>query len=330
MKNLKTIIKKLLYRITYKKLLIQKECVFINQDSWSQFTPEKFNSCLKECDLQLVYGNPLMIQKKDCKKIVAYIGNVDKSMLHRMENLKWLQLASHGYNGYDDANLYGLSSPIVSKLKDVFCEPISEFCVAAYFYFYSYSLRSISVDGVDYKQLQQLPKCTSVIIMGLGNIGTVLAEKCKSLGWTVIGVKKHIKGFEKPECVDEIVSLDQLDTFLGKSNYVVNLLPESDETKGLYDYTFFEKMDRNAIFCNVGRGVTVNDADLDKAVSNGVIAGAILDASSTKKYNARNIIVTNHTSYISASNPSALDEYYTLQLLKFLSGNKVENTIPLK
>ncbi len=330
MRRIKQIIKKILCLMRNRKIIIPGSCVFVNQQSWEDFDGAKFCDMSNVLDLEIVCGNPLLLRKKDYNKIVAYIGNIEPVMLHQLDNLKWLQLASHGYNGFEKANLYGASLPIVSNLRNVFSEPISDFCIASFYYFHSYSLRNLSAGRVACSDLKILPKQVSVLIIGLGNIGMVLAQKCKQLGWSVIAIKKNVTGFEQPTYVDQLLSFDHIDEVLHNVDYVVNLLPETEETQGIYTYEFFGKMKASALFCNVGRGTAVNDVDIDRAVSKGMIAGAILDASISKKYKSKNIIVTHHTSYVSAANRYDLDQYYTSQLMKFLSGDPVENTIMLE
>lgn len=330
MSKIKQTVKKILSVMFGRPIAIHQDCVFINQQSWEDFDAADFYSVSNPRNLEIVCGNPLLIRKQDYSKIVAYIGNIEPPMLRRLCNLKWFQLASHGYNGFDRADLYGETRPIVSNLRNVFSNPMSDFCIASFYYFHSYSLRNLSKRKVCCSDLQVLPAQVSVMIIGLGNIGMVLAQKCKQLGWSVIGVKQKIAGFEQPNYVDQVLSFEEINESLKCVDFVVNLLPEKEDTKGIYTYEFFKKMKSSAIFCNVGRGTAVNDLDIDRAVSEGVIAGAVLDASVSKKYKSKNIIVTKHTSYVSAENRHKLNQYYRSQLMKFLSGDAIENTISIK
>lgn len=308
-------------------LSLNSNTVFINSASWNLFDVNIF---LPVVGYQLVHGNIDLVRKKDYQKIIAYIGNVEKNKLIKMNNLRWLQLASHGYNGFDNRSLYASDSVTVSNLKNVFAGPISDFCIAAYYYFYNYSFRSISNRPMKVTEIPQKPSTVNVLIIGIGNIGTAIAKKCKNNGWNVFGVKKNIDGYLKPDYVDSVSSLDQVDELLRNSDYVINVLPDSEDTRHIYDYDFFKKMKKTALFCNVGRGSAVVDEDIEKAVDEGVIAGAVLDASSKKHYKAKNIIVTNHTSSVGPNNAEAYDIYYTGQLKKFLNGETLDNIIPLK
>lgn len=323
------------YVMIAKKLLngqrpyikIDSNAVFINSNSWVLFTDQRFQNSR---ELSLVWGSIDLVRPKDYSKIIGYIGAVDKRKLSRMKNLQWLQLPSHGFNGFDDKSLYSSDSVVVSNLRNVFAEPISDFCIAAFFYYYSFSLRSISESKLLLKDIPIAPQNVTVTIFGLGSIGKIVAKKSKMAGWTVLGVKKHLEQFIQPDYLDEVATFSQSDCFVSRSDYIINVLPETEETKGLFNYAFFCKMKRTALFCNVGRGSAVVDDDIERAVKEGIIAGAILDASTKKKYISNRIIVTNHTSSVSPCNAEEYDKFFSGQLSKFLSGEPVECSIPLK
>lgn len=333
MKELKRLAKKglsVLRRVLHGKkpyVNVATDAVFIDSGSWTFFCEEHFQPLEK---MQLICDNFDLVRSKDYAKIVAYIGVIDKKTLPRLSNLRWLQLASHGYNGFDNRSLYKNDAVVVSNLKNVFADPIADYCIAAYHYFFSYSLRRLSKKRVELFDVPVIPRTVVVTIVGIGNIGSAIARKCKETGWIVLGVKKHLEHYEKPDCLDEVASFSQVEGFLSRSDYVINVLPETDETRGIFNLAFFKKMKKTALFCNVGRGSAVVDEDIEKAVNEKIIAGAVLDASTRKKYKSSRIIVTGHTSSVSSQNAEVFDEFFSSQLSKFCAGETVENVIPLE
>lgn len=145
-----------------------------------------------------------------------------------------------------------------------------------------------------------------------------LAEKCHNLNWKVYGVRRHTTAV-KPDFVDYVYSLENINEKLSEIDYVVNLLPETKETKGIYNYSFFKKLKNTAIFCNVGRASSVVEKDLVRAIKDGLIGGAVLDVSENLETRG-NIIVTHHNSFKSNSNDSCYDSFYSSQLSMFLRG----------
>ncbi len=49
---------------------------------------------------------------------------------------------------------------------------------------------------------------------------------------------------------------------LSNSDYLIVILPDTPETKGIFNNSLFSKMKKNSIFINIGRGSTVNEVDL--------------------------------------------------------------------
>lgn len=168
----------------------------------------------------------------------------------------------------------------------------------------------------------------SILIIGLGNIGGELAKKCKALGWFVYGIKRTTVGYTS-DCVDAIYSLNEVPTILPTVDYVVNLLPETQETINIFDYHFFSQMKTDALFCNVGRKSAVVDVDLIQAVKKRIIRGAILDAHNNIDYGSCNIILTGHNSSVSYRSQTLLNQYFQHQLMDFLDGKKPKNTIQI-
>lgn len=315
---LKRIVKAALRSVT-PKIKLENQTVFINKNSWQlfdqkNFSPGKYN---------IIKGDIRLVKKADLDRIVAYIGAIDKPFLKKMPKLKYLQIPSHGHNGFDEPSLYASESVFVSNVKDVFSVPIAEYCVTAYRLFGCYGLAKSIMPGISVSDIY-LPDNVKVMIFGAGNIGKKLAELCKKQGWTVWGVKRNIP-CEIPCCYDRIVTPDQARELLGEADYVVNLLPLTDETRNHFDLNFFKQMKKTALFCNVGRGASVNEDDLVYAVKNKIIRGAAMDASTRKSFKCPNIICTHHTSSISPDNAVMLDKTFTSQLNLFLSGKTPDN-----
>ena len=69
-------------------------------------------------------------------------------------------------------------------------------------------------------------------MIGLGDIGSEFASRMKALGSYVIGIRRTKT--EKPEFVDELYQMDQLDECLGRADIVAMSLPGTKETNGTY------------------------------------------------------------------------------------------------
>ena len=123
-------------------------------------------------------------------------------------------------------------------------------------------------------RLQQTARDRTVGILGFGVLGGAAADVLLALQFKVIGWSRTPK--EVPG-VTSYFGQDQLDHFLAQSNFLVILLPHTEETEGLANLAFLEKLPRGAFVINAGRGPVVVEDDLLSAIDQGHIAGAALD-----------------------------------------------------
>ncbi len=111
-------------------------------------------------------------------------------------------------------------------------------------------------------------------ILGLGVLGSAAAVALHRLQFNVIGWSRN------PKQVPEVTSYfgqDQLEPFLEQTEFLVILLPLTEDTGGIVNRDFLNKLPRGAYVINAGRGPLVVDEDLLAALDQGQIAGAALD-----------------------------------------------------
>ena len=111
-------------------------------------------------------------------------------------------------------------------------------------------------------------------VIGVGNIGMIVAEKAVALGMKVIAydlfVAREVAAAKGIELVD-------LDTLLARSDFITVHLPMVKETKNLIDKNALAKTKKGVIILNVARGGIVNEKDLYDALMSGQVSGAGLD-----------------------------------------------------
>ncbi|WP_257181500.1 D-isomer specific 2-hydroxyacid dehydrogenase family protein [Corynebacterium cystitidis] len=115
---------------------------------------------------------------------------------------------------------------------------------------------------------------TTVVILGAGGIGKRLIEMLRGFNVNVVAVNRSGNPVEG---ADRVVTTDQLESVWPTADVVVNLLPLTQQTRGLVDKHAFDAMPTNAILVNVGRGPVVDTDALTEALQSGAIAGAGLD-----------------------------------------------------
>ncbi len=143
----------------------------------------------------------------------------------------------------------------------------------------------------------------TVGILGLGNIGRIVAEKCKLMGMRVIAL--DIQPIAD-KSVERCYAFGEAATLAQQSDYVVITLPLTPDTRHLVGEKFLLAMKRTAYLINVARGPIVDEPALVAALKRGAIAGAGLDVyeveplpASSDLWTLPNVIISPHMSAIS-------------------------------
>ena len=195
------------------------------------------------------------------------------------DNLKWIHDFSAGYEALmsvDPARLTGIRFSNAANVHNV---PISDhaFCfILALLRKLPELLDNQRAGHVARLQLDEAEGKT-LLILGVGNIGRLIARKAKVFDMYVTGVKRRV---EPVEYVDKVYSGNELDQALAEADIVLSTLPLSPETKEIMNAERFKKMKPTAFFINIGRGGTVDEAALLRALEEEVIAGAAIDVAS--------------------------------------------------
>ena len=161
-------------------------------------------------------------------------------------------------------------------------------------------------------------------IIGFGSIGQRVAEIAEVFGMKVFFTSKSIKDTGKFKTARQV----DLDTLLGKSDFVTCHCPLTDETTGLINIDNLRKMKKSAVLINTSRGPVVNENDLSYALNNDIIAGAGLDVlgeeppkADNPMFKAKNCYITPHIAWASKETRARLINILDSNIEHFLSGN---------
>lgn len=164
-------------------------------------------------------------------------------------------------------------------------------------------------------------------IYGLGRIGTKIAQIARAFGMHVIACSRTQKQIEGITMVD-------FDTLLKDSDVISLNCPLTEKTKGIMNAEALNKMKKNAFLINTSRGGVIADADLRKALDEGVIAGAAVDVMNGEPpkgdnplLGAKNIIITPHIAWATKEARIRLLDIVTENIADWTAGkttNRVE------
>jgi D-2-hydroxyacid dehydrogenase (NADP+) len=141
---------------------------------------------------------------------------------------------------------------------------------------------------------------STLLVYGLGRIGSRLAALGRAFGMRVIGVKRSAGSGSEP--VDEVVAPGRFLEVLRQADYVALTCPLTPETEGLIGEAELAAMRPSAYLINVARGRVVQEEPLVKALRDGRLAGAGLDTfhqeplpPSSPFWAFDNVVITPHT-----------------------------------
>ncbi len=229
------------------------------------------------------------------------LGCPSPKMLPTCTSLKWLQTISAGVDAYVKSLPSGV---LLTNATGGYGLAIAEHMLGMYL--------SLIKKLNGYQELQRAHEWgdlgdvksvwgSTVLVVGMGDIGTEFAKLCKAMGAYVIGVRRT--DLTPSEYADEIHLNEDLDELLGRADCVAVSLPGTKETANMFTKDRFEKMKNTAVFINVGRGSIVDQDALTDALNSGEIFGAGLDVvtpeplpSDNALWSAKNVIITPHVS----------------------------------
>lgn len=210
-------------------------------------------------------------------------GQPDPAAIAQASQLKWIHVSSSGITRYDNpqfrASMAGRKI-MVSNSAGVYCEP----CAAQVLSFMLAQARNLPLalktrtdNGTtvwnELRNSSSTLRGETVLILGYGAIGTRLAELLRPFGANIVAYRRKARGDEGVLVVTE----EDLPSALGQTGHVVNILPDSTQTRHFFDAARFAAIKPGAVFYNIGRGATVDQEALLEALRSKRLKAAWLD-----------------------------------------------------
>jgi phosphoglycerate dehydrogenase-like enzyme len=162
-------------------------------------------------------------------------------------------------------------------------------------------------------------------LIGVGSIGSRVAQMASALGMRVIAVREHVDK-ERPEGIQAVFPPAAIDEMLGQADYIVVAAPLTDATHTLINADRLAAMKANAYLINVGRGAQVDEGALVDALRNRRIAGAALDVfereplpADSPLWDLDNLLITPHTAGLTEKLWERHYELFSDNLRRYLS-----------
>ena len=268
-------------------------------------------------------------------------GQPDTQGIAESGQIKWVHVGSSGYTRYDTAQFRSIVAEKgirVTNSASVYCEPCAYHVLSmmlAQARRLPAALASRAASGTpEWQGLRGT--CTpfrgqTALILGYGAIGRRLVEFLQPFEMRVVAFRRRPRGYEGIPVIGE----DQLGHVLANEvDHIINILPESPETRHFFDAARLAQVRRGAIFYNIGRGATVDQSALHAALQSGRLAAAWLDVTSPEPLpdghpllSAPNCYITPHIAGGHVDEAKTLVNHFISNLKRYVAGEPLLDRI---
>jgi phosphoglycerate dehydrogenase-like enzyme len=170
----------------------------------------------------------------------------------------------------------------------------------------------------------------TILMLGYGAIGRRLTEMLAPFGMKVVAFRRSPRGDEGVP----VISAAELESTLATADHVMNILPDSAETRGFFDRSKFGVMKQGAVFYNIGRGTTVDQAALAEALECRRLEAAWLDVTDPEPlpddhplWKAPECYITPHVAGGHVDETGSLVRHFTANLQRFVKGEPLVDRV---
>ena len=265
------------------------------------------------------------------------VGWVPHQMIRRFVNLMWFQQWGAGADWLIKHPELVKKDFTLTNMSGLHAIPISEHILAFMMAFARDFPRAIRAqaqgvwsrhEGIEVFELAG----KTMVLVGVGAIGRRTAEIANSLGMFVLGIRKQPK-LDVPG-IETMYSPDRLLEFLPEGDFVVLTMPLTKETRGMFGEAELRAMRTSAYIINIGRGGTIDEDSLVKALKEGWIAGAGLDVfeeeplpEESPLWTMENVIITAHYSGMTPVYHKRGLAIFKENLRRYIAGERLNNVV---
>lgn len=279
-------------------------------------------------------GQPVTQEDVDWAQVI--LGNVPAAMLHGSPALEWLQTNSAGVEAYIQPGVLA-GDTLLTNATGAYGLAIAEHMLGMLLELFKKLELYRDAQKSGAWQSQGAVKAvygSTVLVLGMGDIGGEFGQRCKALGARVIGVRRSKRPC--PDYADEVHTLEDLDELLPQADVVAVTLPGTDATRGLMSRERLAKMKEGAVLLNVGRGFIVDTEALCDALERGHLSGAGVDVTDPEPlppthrlWNIPTAVVTPHISgfYHLRETHERIVGIFLENLRRFQAGEPLRNLV---
>lgn len=270
-----------------------------------------------EIEVYAYENDEKLVEKlKNCDGLITGFLEMHEEILKQLDCLKFISVSGVGYSNIDvtAAKKQGIR---VCHIAEYCTEEVAEHTMALIqslnrnLKYYSkriendFEWKYHAISGGHTLNKQTLG------IFGLGKIGARVATLAKAFGMNVVAYDPYVTAERAKLMGVELMTADEVFTV---ADIITNHMNLTAENTGFFNYGAFSSMKRHPLFINVGRGGSVVEKDLVKALDEGLVRGAGLDVleaenpdlATCQLLKRENVIITPHSAFYSDDSIEAL------------------------
>ena len=278
--------------------------------------------------------NQMSQEELESIDVLVTYNSFDTLDISKMKNLKFIQLASTGFDQVPKEKVLNRDI-IISNNKGGYSIPISEWIVFNVLQIYKnsksfYKKQENKIWQQDFSIEEIYGK--RIGFLGTGTIACETAKRLKAFGVEIWGCNtdgRSVKYFDK--CVPK----EEMNELLKNSDVVISTIPGTKETERMINKDKFTIMKNGSVFINVGRGKVVNEEDLFEYSSK--FRGIALDvfeneplSIDNKLWGLDNIIITPHNAWVSQQSDTRHFNLFYNNLKKYMENKPIDNLIQIE
>jgi phosphoglycerate dehydrogenase-like enzyme len=258
--------------------------------------------------------------------LLTYGEDLNETLIQKASKLKWIMVLSAGL---ERMPLQAIKEKgiLLTNARGIHSIPMAEYTLSAMLQVARDTKQVLANESSKvWKKKTPIREITgsTIGIIGTGAIGREIARVAKVFQIKTLGVNRS--GHEV-EHFDQIYKNGELLSMLPKCDFVISVLPSTNETVNYFKKEQFKAMKESGVFINIGRGDTVEEQDLIEALSEHQLAHAVLDVfknepldSSHPFWEMENVTVTPHHSAISDNYQPRAIEIFEHNLVQYQQG----------
>jgi len=281
--------------------------------------------------------------RKEAVDAQVVLGFCDGEMLANSPQLFWVQVYSAGVEHCVEHPAMHEGNKLLTNGQRIGSPALAEHAIAMMMMlargldvYYANQLKGVWQQQTELDRAEHFELAgRTLLVVGLGGIGTQVAMRGHGLGMRVIATRNSRR--EGPDYVDYVGLSDELNELAAQADVVINTAPLTEQTLGMFNQAFFDAMKPEGFFISVGRGASTVTDDLVAALQSHAIAGAGLDVTDPEPlpeghplWSMPRVIITPH---VAGRSDKGRDRLYLMvreNLRRYVNGEPMLSVVDIE